>query len=280
MIQQLNKKFFIFLILFLLSIFPFIMQVKEVVSVDLPSNDLYDSQLLKLNSIENLLLYSDSIYNKGIGDLQFDTVKYVDVLSNIIERRFQHGITYYDFSENWIAYVLGKAIWPHFSAIVIPDDILKHEQGLCSQQTMVFMAALKEKGIWSRSVGLGFKEGPGHFLCEVKYGGSWHLYDVSLEPRWDSLVKQNQSLEYYLAHKDSLFLVYQHKIPIQTFNKLTEKISYGEVNGSPAKKMRFFHNVTQGLTYFLPFVLGFVLFMSLWKNRAAVLHDRKNKSNE
>jgi hypothetical protein len=151
-------------------------------------------------------------------------------------------------------------LWSHLSAIVIPDDILKHSEGLCSQQTIVFMELLKRKGINVRSVGLGYKEGPGHFLCEVHYLSSWRLHDVTVEPQWKNTAGHHESMAYYLNHKDSLYTVYKSRMQKNIFDKITEKAIYGKVNEFPAKNMLIFQKTTFALTYMLPL---FCLFMSI-----------------
>ncbi|MBI3519555.1 MAG: transglutaminase domain-containing protein [Bacteroidetes bacterium] len=214
--------------------------------------------------MDKAVLYTDSVYSKN-GSLQFDTAKYVHIISNFTKERFYHGLSNYNLSDNWIAYFLGKLLWSHFSAIVIPDDILKYPQGLCSQQTIIFMELLKRKGIKVRSVGLGYKEGPGHFLCEVYYGGAWRLYDVTKEPEWKKLTNKHLSMDYYLSNKDSLYLAYKSRMPLTVFNKLTERVNYGEVNKFPAEKMLLFHKITKALTYILPISLLFLAIGSYKK---------------
>lgn len=187
-------------------------------------------------------------------------------MSELIKYRFIHGLSNYSFAENWIAYLSGKLMWSHLSAIVNPEDILKHPEGLCSQQTIVFMEVLKRKGINVRSVGLGYKEGPGHFLCEVNYKGGWHLHDVTLEPQWNRIVNDHKSMAYYLANKDSLYVAYEKRLPREMYTKLTEKVTYGDVNAFPAKKMQIFHQSTLIITYLLPIVFIALFFFFQKKN--------------
>ncbi len=153
------------------------------------------------------------------------------------------------------------------SAIVAPNDILKYPYGLCSQQTIVFMELLKRKGIKSRSVGLGYDEGPGHFLSEVYYEGSWHLYDISAEPVWKKIHNHHKSMEYYLNNKDSLYIVYESRMPKPLFDKITEKVVYGKVNDFPAKKMLLFHRFTYVLILFLPVFLLSLFFFYYMRER-------------
>jgi hypothetical protein len=210
-----------------------------------------------LNTIDKMLVFTDSVYKASTPE-GFDTAKYISTLSHVIKERFYHGELDYSVSENWIAYLAGKTLWSHFSSIVIPADILKHSRGLCSQQTIIFMELIRRKGIDVRSVGLGYSEGPGHFLCEVRYGGVWHLHDVSIEPEWMRLVNDHRSLDYYLTVKDSLYKAYEPRISRTIYNKIMERTTYGEINVMPAKKMIFFHHSTAIASYLLP-----ILFLTL-----------------
>lgn len=229
------------------------------------NHELFESDLVRLNSITKITRYIDSLYQ--MGHSTFDTASYVNLTSEITAKRFYFGLSNYNFSENWIAYLCGKLIWHHFMAIVEPNDILKYPEGLCSQQTIVFIEILRKKGINVRTVGFGKKEGPGHFLCEVWYDADWHLYDVTKEPVWPENVKKNQSFAYYLNHKDELFWAYSGILSRDHFDKLITNVEYGKVNSFPAKKMLFFHKTTYILTYAIPFLLGLLLLNSIYKFR-------------
>ncbi len=234
---------------------------KERVNTPQTLGEIYKQNLSNINTITEALRYTDSIYLTNKFKI-FDTAVYVQIVSSFIKERFYHGLSSYSFDENWIAYLSSKLIWSDFSALVDPDDIMKHPAGLCSQQTIVFMELIKRKGMKFRSVGLGYKEGPGHFLCEIYYNNSWRLYDVTKEPQWDKIVHHHLSMNYYLDHKDSLFLVYESKLDREIFNKLTEKVVYGKVNTFPAQNMYMFQLGTLWLTYLLPaFILGLYFYL-------------------
>ncbi len=248
----------------IISIIPFFLSKNNANVYQGPKDELYNPKLVKIDDINKAYDYVDSVYNStNIGAL--DTQKYVGVANQFIKERFSHGLSSYSAGENWIAYLLGKYTWSHFSAIVQPNDILKYPYGLCSQQTLVFIDILKHKGIRNRTVGLGYPQGPGHFLCEVSNNNKWHLYDVTMEPKWNYLKNRNESLEYYLNNRDSIYLVYEDKLDRKCINTLFEKVKYGEVNELPAKKMRLFHSATYILTYLIPFFFLFLLTRSLLK---------------
>lgn len=263
-----KSKFFCFFYLLLasLSLLPFLIGNEEDVHREKKVNELYDSNLSAINSIDKAIEYIESL--EGATDKEhLDTFSFVSNASKFTKNRFYHGLSRYYISENWIASLSGVIFWDHFSAIVNPDDILKHSAGLCSQQTIVFMEILKKRGIQTRSIGLGYKEGPGHFLSEVYYNGNWHLYDVNMEPDWTRIKNHHLSMDYYMANKDTLFKAYQGQIEKQKFYKIMEKVEYGSPNKFPAKNMFVFHWVTKIVILCLPFFF-FVMAMKTYYKRS------------
>ncbi len=255
-----TKRYIIFLFLFIISLLPFFGRFFKTVDVNHITKEQFKPELYYLNTIDKAIHYTDSIYLSR-NNPNFDTAAYVHIASKFTREKFYHGLSHYAISDNWIAYLSGKLLWNHMSAIVNPDDVLKHSEGLCSQQSIVFMEILKRKGINVRSIGLGFKEGPGHFLSEVHYKNSWRLHDVTLEPQWLKVEGIHRSMEYYLTNKDSLYIVYESRLSKDVFDKITQKVHYGNVNEFPAKNMLLFHKVTNALTYIIPI---FLLFMFFW----------------
>lgn len=250
-----NTRSIILNLLFIASLTPLCLRLferKQIVEV--PNNESYDKALNRLDDIDKLRNYVDSIV-KSRSITSHDTLAFVNTATEIVKKRFHYGFSNYTLANNWVAFLGGKLIWSHLSAIVDPNDILKHTEGLCSQQTIVFLDLLKVKGIPFRSVGLGPKEGPGHFLCEVHYNGDWHIYDITMEPNWSAITNSHKSMEYYKSNKDSLFLVYENKIPSTVLNKMLVQINYGDVNDMPAQRMLLFHKTCKAMIYIIPLVL-------------------------
>lgn len=260
----------LYLVCFLFSLAPFIPGFfsKKAESKSGHKHEKFDPALVRLNTSEKLVSYIDSIYN-SYGLVQFDTVVYVNTVSEVIKNRFHHGLTHYSLSDNWIAALGSDLFWSHLSAIVSTDDILKYPEGLCSQQTIVFFDVLRQKGISYRSVGLGNPEGPGHFLAEVYYKGSWHLFDVTMEPEWDKIRLQHENFEYYRQYPDSLFSIYTSKFTRKDFDKIMNKVVYGKVNEIPAARMKMFHTVTLIVVYLLPIVFLCLLIVSVLQKKGS-----------
>ena len=91
------------------------------------------------------------------------------------------------------------------------------------------------------------------------------MHDVTIEPKWDRIKYQHGPIEYYSAHKDTLFEIYQHRLDRKLFDKVFLSISYGGVNEFPAKKMRFFHAFTHAFTFILPIFLLWMTLLSFHK---------------
>jgi hypothetical protein len=260
-----NKKQIVLFLLFVLTSLPFFLNIPSTNEIHSSYHELYDPKLHSIRSVNDLVRYNDSLV--ALGSSTNDTVEFVESLSTLTKRRFRHGLANYSITDNWITNLSGKVFWSHFLSIVDADDILKHNEGLCSQQSIVFLQALKGKGIPARSVGLGKKGDPGHFLTEVKYANDWHVYDVSSEPDWSHLVEPHRSMAYYEQHKDTLYKAYEHQMSREFFDTVTSKVNYGNVGEFPAKKMRFFHQFTYVMTVVFPFLFLLLLINSIYRTR-------------
>jgi len=258
---------YLYLVIFILSSLPFIINVDESFVNSKKANEKYLASYSSIETTERLAHFVDSICLSSSKKCALDTSEILNVAKTIIENRFFHGLSSYSFTDNWIAYLSGKIIWSHFSAIVKSNDILKSSHGLCSQQTIVFLEVLRRKKIDFRTVGLGYKEGPGHFLCEVKYNGSWHLYDVTYEPNWEESATPHQSLEYYLNNKEELYQVYRNKMDSALFYHLLTNVEYGKANVMPGQNMALFHTITKALTYIIPLIFLILLIKEILKVR-------------
>ena len=267
--RQFNKfSLYLYIFLFILSIYPVIFSTVSNINSKRNKNELFNIQLTRFKSVDDIIAHIDGVYSAKYSIKKMDTVGYVSITSDIVKKRFFHGLSVYSFKDNWITYVFGKLFWSHLNAIVDPDDILDYPEGLCSQQTIVFLEILKRKGIQTRWVGLGYKEGPGHFVAEVFYESNWHLYDVNMEPKWEKIVNHHKSIGYYKINPDSLYTTYEGILDKTVFYKIMQKVKYGNVNEFPAKKMLLFHQLTKLLTYILP--AFFLILIIITMNRKEI----------
>ena len=267
------------MILFSLSLMPILFCTVSSIKNSLSHKELFNIELSRFQTIDDITAHIDGIYSAQYSLKKIDTTAYVKICSEIVKRRFYHGLSNYTLNENWIAFLSGKLFWPHLSAIVEPDDILNYNEALCSQQTIVFMEILTRKGIKNRNVGIGSKDGKGHFLAEVFYANSWHMYDVNKEPNWNQINLAHQSMDFYVKHKENLYKIYDGKLTQMQINYLTETIYYGQPNKFPAPNMLFFHRITKIMTYLLPvfFILMILITLFKQKNPSKLLRKTFNR---
>ncbi len=264
--------------LFTITFIPLIISEIKTSKDFIANSELFKIELTRFKNISDLTAHIDGIYSVQHSLDKMDTGAYVNICSEIVKHRFFHGQSNYSINENWIACLSGKLVWSHLSAIVDPDDILNYNDALCSQQAIVFTEILNRKGITTRWVGWGKKEGPGHFLTEVFYNNDWHLYDVNKEPQWQKIKNKQNSMSYYLNNKDSLRIIYEGLINKTTLSQFLNQVRYGQPNEFPAKKMLLFHQVTKFITYLLPIIFVTLITREVLKNYKRKRRIRKNYS--
>lgn len=249
-------RFFLYLILFIASIIPFFLTAPVALeSKKWSRNENYLPVLQEVKTIDAALRIIENVYNTSAKiSNQLDTARFVNCTNAFVKEKFFHGYAQYSVNQNWILVLLGKT-WSHFSGIVNPNELIAYSEGLCSQQALVFMELLKRKGITSRSVGLGYPQGPGHFLCEVRLNNRWHLYDVTCEPKWEKTKFPHESMAFYLKNRNELENVYAHHYKKEMIAKLLERVEYGETNQMPAQRMQLLHTLTRFLVVLIPVLL-------------------------
>jgi hypothetical protein len=100
----------------------------------------------------------------------------MDVLYNIVAKRFTNKEAKHTFFSNWLIYLFGK-LHPTFLHIWDPDILLaKGHSGFCDQSSYVLLSLALNNGIKARHIGLD-----GHVVIEAWYDSDWHLYDPDLE---------------------------------------------------------------------------------------------------
>lgn len=208
---------------------------------DIPHpRDNFDPSLLRLDNLDKLEQFVDSIAAiKNINPIK--DPQYVYIADSIVRLRFYYGLQNYKFSENYIANILGKYVWSHLGAKVIPDDILLGQKAFCSQSSIVFQELLKNKGYDVRSVFL-----TGHFCTEVLINGNWQFHDVSYKP--DNQRIRNLSTADLINQPNLLREAYLFSFAENFQENLAEhfnpyQISYGAINVFAAKNMLLVHKI-------------------------------------
>ncbi len=210
----------------------------------------YDPSLQRLDNITKLAVYCDSVYADRTytnNNIEFET-EYPQVATEVIRKRFYHGYSLYGFGNNHVAMFASKASIGGLSAIVIPNDILKYPYAACSQQSIVLMKVLNQKGFKTRKVGFMGKLG-GHFCFEVFYNGAWHFVDPNMEPDLAVLNVYNRPGIAFLAARPDILLQAYKQYPKEKILDLFSNYSYGNVNAPAAPNAYLFQQVTKLLSY-------------------------------
>lgn len=221
----------------------------------------FDPSLTRLNSIDELTAYCDSIYtnaNHSTASVSNEEL-YPEIVNNAISKRFYHGYSLYGFKSNYMAMLLSQVSVQGLNAIVVPDDIMKYAYAACSQQSIVMMEVMKRKGYSTRKI--GFKsEKYGHFCLEVYYAGSWHFFDPDMEPNMAVAgVTSRPGIAFLAEHKELLPKLYS-KFSLDLVMELFPNYSYGKADIFPAPRALFFQKASQFLSYtmWLYFLAAFI----------------------
>lgn len=243
-------------------------------------NEQFDPRLLRLNSVDKLTYYCDSVYHSQFGSTHNPDFErnYSQLVANVIRNRFFHGYSYYGFENNYLAVLFSRLTKNGYSAIIPPNDILKYPNAACSQQSIVMMEVLQQKGFQTRKIGFSGKS-TGHFCLEVFYGGDWHFYDTNLEPNEELLNSYDRpSVASLVANKDLLKKAYAAYTDFDIID-LFSSYSYGPVNKFPGLTGMIFQKTTRFLSYTL-WVFLFLLFIiihRLYRRRNVTVTNVRNR---
>lgn len=215
--------------------------------------EVFDPELYpKIQSVKDLVLYIDESFK---GDKQSN--EFVKYMAETISRRFYHGYSYYSTKDNWIAAVMARFVWDDLAAIVVPDDILKHPNAACSQQSIVLMACAKYYKLDYRKV--IFKH---HFTVEIKINDAWHYVDPNVEV----IPKSGSANE--LMKNGMLYFMYSQKMNGVNLEELLGQPRYGSINEYAAIKTSYFQKLTSFLSSYFIFVIFIAeAFLFIWYYR-------------
>ncbi len=221
----------------------------------------YDPSLSRLNSIDKLVTYCDSLYLvKDFASNQEEVKRdYTDIVSSVVRKRFFHGYSYYGFSQNYIALLLSKATIPGLGAVVVPNDILKYPFAACSQQSIVMMEVLRLKGFDTRKVSFLGKTS-GHFSFEVYFEGGWHFYDTNMEPDAKLLNSYGRPGIEFLVNNPKILVKAYNRYPESEILDIFPTFQCGAINQFPAPRALIFQKLSRILSYLIWF---FFLFLFL-----------------
>ena len=212
-----------------------------------PAVEEFDASYLRLNSIDKLTAYCDSLFQATGG-----TIKYPILISSVVTKRFYHNYSLYSFASNPTMNILARLLGDEtYTAIVIPNDIMKFPNAACSQQSIICMQVLEREGIPVRKVAMfDSVSNAGHFTFEAFYDKGWHFFDVDEEPDLDVLNKYARPSAAFLAnHPEIVTAAYSRKPAPDKFVRLLQSHQIGPVNKFPAKTAYFVQLSTKVFNY-------------------------------
>jgi len=213
----------------------------------------YDpAYFFKFQSVNDVIDTANAHFKLG----DRNTLKYYDFIGDIIRKRFYHGYSYYSIADNPLAYLAGK-YWRNLSAIVIPDDIMKHPMAACSQQSMVLIEIFKRNGTDFRKITFNH-----HFTVEANIERQWRYFDTDIEPKFD---KGRKSLAQLLATREFDTAYNNAETNIAGFRKSLGTARFGRVNDFPAERATLLHRICLFLIsrYFLLSALILLIVSSI-----------------
>jgi hypothetical protein len=228
-------------------------------TVSVPASEKYEPRLAYLTSVDLATRWLDS--TAAVRGIRSSLRDYADLADSLIRLRFMHGYSYYRPSDDYISYLLGRLVWSDLSAIVEPDDIFKFNRAACSQQAIVFMAILRQKGYRTRKVGL-----QGHFCTSVFYEGQWHFYDSNKEPKF-SKAQPIPSSEELAANKDLAYQAYGGILTKSQVDAMFSQVTLEESAALPGHRVRVLHRITHFLSHFGWAVMGLGYLLSMVAER-------------
>jgi hypothetical protein len=238
----------------------------------------FDPSLARLNSVDKLVNYCDSLYLSTVLSDNTNEVErdYTNIVSAVVRKRFYHGYSYYGFGNNYISLLVSKISVPGLDAVVIPNDILKYPYAACSQQSIVMMEVLRSKGFATRKVSFQGKIS-GHFCFEVYYDGNWHFYDTNMEPDVKLLNSYNRpGIAFLVSHPEILVKAYNH-YPRNEILDIFPNYSYGEINKFPAPKALLFQKLSKIFSYLVWFF--FLFFYLIVRHKHIQLSSKTDVRN-
>lgn len=221
----------------------------------------------RITTVTQLMTYADSLS----GFAPRNSLAYGEILAKVIQARFYHGYATYTWKENWIAALAGRLMSPDFSAIVIPDDIMKHPMAACSQQAIILMECFRRAGTSYR--GIYFD---GHFALEGKYGQNWFYFDTDMEPDFSS----GRSSFSRLVRSGRLNAVYHTNLNRGGLDRMLAHPRYGPENSFPAIHARIFHWISKVFSFVS--LLGgafFVFYKALMLDFSGMVNDLVRNEN-
>ena len=223
--------------------------------------EFFDPSLSKINSVQKLMNYSDSISNKTC---KRNSLQYALVISDVLQNRFYHGFSVYSLRQNWIAAVTQYLFGHYVANPVLPEDILKYPYAGCSQQAIVLTEVMKRNQVPYRSLGF-----PHHYATELEFNNSWYFFDTNMEPVMNA---EDRNLKNWNHNSDSLKKFYHKNFAAINWG-LGEglKADVGKIDAAPAPRASLFQIITMYLSRLL-WIVPFFIAVYLPKRKTSVVY--------
>jgi hypothetical protein len=207
-------------------------------------SDQFDPDLQSVRSVDAAVAYVKGTRSGT------DPAAIADATDAFVRKRFVHGYSQFLPCEDWIAYLAGF-VRTDLRNPVLPDDILNHRRGACSQQAIVFQAIARKLGLNVGSVRL-----TSHFISAVEIHGQWVVYDPDQE-----IAPKSYPLSSLLAGDPQIEKIYGDFGRKFEFARqgAAGQIHFGDVNSNPAPRASIFQRLTHFFSHY-----GWAVFLGLF----------------
>jgi len=229
--------------------------------VKLLLNEDYSEEVANIKSLDNFkLIIKNKIEKNNLTGLEIAIF-----IDNFIRKKFFHGTIHYQWYENWVLFLFNFFL-PQFevNAVIDPNDIMKYNYAMCSQQSIIFQEIIKEYNFDYGSVRFNYPSFK-HFANAIKFNNQWFFFDTNFEPNYN---RYDQKAYHLIINQDFEFLkeIYNQTDAFKGINEITKDdlskkmVSLSDVNNFPAKKGLLFHQITYLISWHGWIILmGFII---------------------
>jgi len=262
------------------------LNISKIVSDDTISNnfltmpkghiEIYDENIAKIDSLNDLKKFVDY----EIKENNFEGIDIPIYIDEIVRKKYFHQTAYISADTNWIL-VGADYFFPerYFLTAMDPEDLVKKNHGMCSQQSIIFQELIKSYPFEYASIRF-ISDVFGHFASAVKVDDDWFYFDSFFEPVYDRnnplIVKKILKADIEVIRKLYPYHVTNFGNPLSpeyNFDLLTkEEITLGDLNSFPAKQGVMFQKITRFLSNFSWFL--FLIFSLLLRSLSLKMSKR------
>ena len=262
------------------------LNISKIVSDDTISNnfltmpkghiEIYDENIAKIDSLNDLKKFVDY----EIKENNFEGIDIPIYIDEIVRKKYFFTTAYISADTNWIL-VGADYFFPerYFLTAMDPEDLVKKNHGMCSQQSIIFQELIKSYPFEYASIRF-ISDVFGHFASAVKVDDDWFYFDSFFEPVYDRnnplIVKKILKADIEVIRKLYPYHVTNFGNPLSpeyNFDLLTkEEITLGDLNSFPAKQGVMFQKITRFLSNFSWFL--FLIFSLLLRSLSLKMSKR------